>query len=116
MIKIEDLKKGDVICEIGSRDSITEVYVKSIGKKYIGVSSDPDSNFIKKFEKDTLHYTDGKNSWFSPSLFLGTIDEYKSQVEVEEQCRQIIRDIEHKISTRLGLNKLLQIKEIIEKA
>lgn len=112
MKKVEELKKGDIVTKVG-RDAC-EVYVQSVGKKYITVSPYLDDGYTTKFERNSLHYTDGKNTWMTPHLFLGTMKEYTEYLEAERSRSELARELSNKVS-RLPMDKLLQIKEIIEK-
>lgn len=112
MKKVEELKKGDVVCRIGRNAS--EMFVQSVGRKYITVTPYIDGGNVTKFERDTLHYTDGKNSWGSIYLFLGTMKEYEEKLEAERLRSEIAKEVINKIQ-RLPMDQLLNIKEIIEK-
>ena len=112
MKKVEELKKGDIITKVG-RDTC-EVCVQSVGKKYITVGTYMDSGYTTKFERNSLHYTDGKNTWTEPYLFLGSMKEYMEHLETERLRRELKTEVSNKIS-ELPIEKLLQIKEIIEK-
>ena len=112
MKKVEELKKGDVVCRIGRNTS--EMFVQTVGRKYITVTPYIDGGNVTKFERDTLHYADGKNTWSSIYLFLGTMKEYMEYVEAERLRSELARELSNKVS-RLPMEKLLQIKEIIEK-
>lgn len=114
MIKKEELKKGDIICEIGHKDVVREVFVKSVGRKYIGTVPNMGNNFVTKFEYDTLDYTDGKNTWSIPHLFLGTKAEYDAYIDECKEKSELVKEIQKKIPS-LSFDKLSQIKEIIEK-
>ena len=112
MKKVEELKKGDIVTKVG-RDAC-EVYVQSVGKKYITVAPYIDSGYTSKFERNSLQYTDGKETWMSPHLFLGTMKEYTEYLEAERLRSELARELSNKVS-RLPMDKLMQIKEIIEK-
>lgn len=120
MIKIEELKKGDLVLKVGSslqethRTAPSQMQVTAIGPKYISaVYVDLQGETYGspvRFQKDTLSQVD----WSQWKLFLGTRDEYQEYIEDQKQCEQLYREILQKFHRGLGLSKLQAIKDIID--
>lgn len=120
MIKIEELKKGDLVLKVGSslqemyRTAPSQMKVTAIGSKYISAAYvDPKGETYGapvRFQKDTLSQVD----WSQWKLFLGTRDEYQEYIEGQKQCGQLYSEILQKLHRGLGLAKLQAIKDIID--
>ena len=120
MIKREDLKKGDIILKIAnsmySKDRIPEeVIVTSIGPKYITVNyidgQGKPYGFGTKFNNDERM---GMKDWSQWKLFLGTKEEYQQELENQKKCSELYCEIDNKLYSGLGYEKLLAIKAIID--
>lgn len=121
MIDRNCLKKGDKVLIVNSdylgrrEEKPEEVYVTTLGKKYIGVQSkDFNGEFygvVKKFYNDE-HM--GMTEWGQKRLFLGTVEEYEQEKELRKKTRDLYLSVYSKVDERLGYEKLEAIKTIIE--
>jgi hypothetical protein len=120
MIKRENLKNGDHVLEVASSyaprdiDHATEMIVVSIGSKYIGCQSIYNGEThgqVRKYHNDK-HM--GMKDWGQWKLFLGTKEEYLQEVENKKKCNELRREVDNKIDSELGYEKLLAIKTIID--
>lgn len=120
MIDRNNLKKGDRILKVSSsyapRDSqyIRNLVVVSIGSKFIGCQYIDDNNVaygkVEKYENDERMSLKDWSQW---KLFLGT-EEYRQQLELNRKCRAIYNEINDKLNSNLGYDKLKAIKAIME--
>lgn len=119
MIKREELKKGDLVMVVSNSSStrITEdeCRVLSIGPKFITVARIYNGgethgvpmkfhNDEQMFEKDCL----------SRKLFLGNYEAWRQYKQEKDECTNLYRELERKLSVELGLDKLKTIKAIID--
>ena len=121
MIDRNCLKKGDKVLIINSdfirtRDEKPEeVYVTTLGKKYIGVQpKDSDGKIygaVNKFYNDERM---GMTDWGQKRLFLGTVEEYEQAKKFAKKARDLYLSVHCKMSENLGWEKLEAIKTIIE--
>lgn len=121
MIDRNCLKKGDKVLIVnvdylGTRDEKPdEVYVTTLGKKYIGVQhKNRDGEFcgiVMKFYNDNLMEM---TEWGMKCLFLGTVEEYEQEKELAAKTRELYHTVYCKINESLGHEKLEAIKAIIE--
>ena len=120
MIKREKLKKGDHVLEITSSyssrdiDKINELVVVSIGSKYISCQHVYDGEAFGPIRKYNNDERMGLKDWGQWKLFLGTKDEYLQEIENQKKCTELYREINNKLHSSLGYEKLLAIKTIIE--
>lgn len=121
MIDRNCLKKGDKVLIVSSdflrtrEENSEEVYVTTLGKKYIGVQpKDSDGKFygtVKKFYNDERM---GMTDWGQKCLFLGTVEEYEQEKKRARKARDLYLSVYCKMRENLGWEKLEAIKTIIE--
>ena len=56
----------------------------------------------------------GLKDWGQWQLFLGTKDEYLQEIENQKKCSELYLEIDHKLYSGLGYEKLTAIKAIID--
>ena len=121
MIDRNCLKKGDKVLIVNSdylrtrEEKPEEVYVTTLGKKYIGVQSkDFEGKLYGPVEKFYNDERMGKAEWGQKRLFLGTIEEYEQEKELAKKTHDMYLYVNCKVSETLGWEKLEAIKAIIE--
>lgn len=123
MIDRNNLKKGDRVLKVSSyyspRDNqyTRNLVVVSIGPKYIGCQYiDTDNKAYGKVERYKNNERMSLKDWDQWKLFLGTEEEYRQQLELDRQCRELYSEIITKLnlSWNLSYEKLQAIKTIID--
>lgn len=121
MIARNCLKKGDKVLIVNSdylgrrEEKPEEVYVTTLGKKYIGVQSkDFEGKLYGPVEKFYNDERMGKAEWGQKRLFLGTVEEYEQEKELAKKTHDLYLSVYCKIGETLGYEKLEAIKAIIE--
>ena len=121
MIDRNCLKKGDKVLIVNSdylgrrEEKPEEVYVTTLGKKYIGVQSkDFEGKLYGPVEKFYNDERMGKAEWGQKRLFLGTVEEYEQEKELRKKTHDMYLSVYSKVGEHLGYEKLEAIKTIIE--
>lgn len=102
------IKKGDpcVVLEWRTKyESPTQTKVISAGSKWVYVEHFGKTN---KFDAETL-----QSDWGGYHLFIGTIEEYKEAIRIEEEKKNLIEEITNLIN-KLSADKLQIAKDVIE--
>lgn len=119
MIKREELKKGDRVLIVPNfhytRDTAYyNAQVTAVGPKFITVAYLYDDNELGRTIKFHNDERMCEKDYSSNQLFLGTEDEYMTTLLLEQEAKDISRDLDHKIDYHLGVEKLKAIKAIVE--